>query len=119
MNMPWILVSIVVAVVILAILAFFVFKRKGWDTEVNYRSYFGIGIVWLPFGIVFYLLFESVIGLVFSIMGLVFLVIGLKNRDKWGKPQKLSPTYQKAIRIALLLGVIFLVLGIIVFEIMR
>jgi len=119
MNMPWILVSIAVAVVILAILAFFVFKGKGWDTEVNYRSYFNMGIVWLPFGIVFYLLFESVIGLVFFIMGLVFLTIGLKNRDKWGKPQKLSPSYQKAIRIALLLGVIFLILGIIVFEIMK
>ena len=119
MNIPWILVSIVVAVVTLAILAIFVFKRKGWNREVDYRSYFNMGIIWLPFGIVFYLIFESVIGLVFFIMGLVYLAIGLKNKDKWGKPQKISPTYQKAIRIALLLGVIFLVLGIIVFEIMR
>jgi hypothetical protein len=119
MNMPWILVSIVVAVAILAILAIYTFKRKGWNSQIDYRRYFNMGIIWLPFGIIFYLIYESVIGLVFFIMGLVFLGIGLKNKDKWGKPQKISPTCQKAIRMALLLGVIFLILGIIVFEIMR
>jgi hypothetical protein len=119
MSIPWILVSIVVAVVILAILAIFVFKRKGWNSEVDYRRYFNMGIIWLPFGIVFYLIFESLIGLVFFIIGLVYLAIGLKNKDKWGKPQKISPIYQKALMIAVLLGVIFLVLGIIVIEIMN
>ena len=67
MSIPWILVSIVVAVVILAILAIFVFKRKGWNSEVDYRRYFNMGIIWLPFGIVFYRIFESLIGLVFSL----------------------------------------------------
>ena len=119
MSIPWILVSIVVAVVILAILAIFVFKRKGWNSEVDYRRYFNMGIIWLPFGIVFYLIFESLIGLVFFIICLVYLAIGLKNKDKWGKPQKISPIYQKALMIAVLLGVVFLVLGIIVFEIMN
>lgn len=119
MNIPWILFSIVVAVVILAVLAIFVLKRKGWNREVDYRSYFNMGIIWLPFGIVFYLIFESLIGLFFFIMGLVYLGIGLKNKDKWGKPQKISPTYQKAIMIAVLFLVLGVILGIIVFEIMR
>ena len=119
MNIPWILVSIAVTVVILAILAIFVFKRKGWNREVEYRSYFGIGIVWVPFGIVFYLIFGYVMGFVFIVMGLLFLAIGLKNKDKWGKPQKISPTYQKALMIAVLGLIGLLVLGIIVFQIMR
>ncbi|WP_455278086.1 hypothetical protein [[Eubacterium] cellulosolvens] len=119
MNMPWILVSIVIAVVILAILAIFIFKRKGLNSEIDYRRYFNMGIVWLPFGIIFYLIFENSIGLLFIIMGLVFLAIGLKNKDKWGKPQKISPTYQKAIMIIVFFLVVGVILGIIAFEIMR
>ena len=118
MNIPWILVSIAVAVVILAILVVLIYKRKGWKREVDYRSYFNMGIIWIPVGIIFYLVFKSVVGFWFLFMGLVYLAIGLKNRDKWGKPQKVSPKYQKIMMIAILIGVIFLILGIIAFEIM-
>jgi hypothetical protein len=117
MNIPWILVSIAVAVAVLAMLFILVLKRKGWKREVDYRSYFTMGIIWLPFGIIFYLLFESMIGLWFLIMGLVYISIGLKNKEKWGKPQKVSPTYQKILIIAVILGVLLLVLGIIAYEI--
>ena len=119
MNIPWILVSIVVGIAALAILAVLVLRRKGWNREVDYRTYFGMGIVWVPFGIIFYLIFESVMGFVFLVMGLVFLAISLKNKDKWGKPQKMSPTYQKALMIAVLGLIGLLVLGIIVSQIMR
>ncbi len=117
MSMPWILVSIVVVVVILAILFILVLKRKGWKREVDYRSYFTMGIIWLPFSIIFYLLFESLIGLWFLFMGLVYISIGLKNKDKWSKPQKISPTYQKILMIAVILGVLLLALGILAYEI--
>lgn len=117
MSVPWILVSIAVAVVILAILVVLIYKRKGWEREVDYRSYFNMGIIWFPLGIVFYLIFKSVIGLWFLFMGLVYLAIGLKNKEKWGKPEKVSPKYQKILMIAILIGVVFLILGIIVFEI--
>jgi hypothetical protein len=116
MDIPWILVSVAVALGIFAILAVLVLKRKGWNKEVDYRSYFNMGIVWLPLGIIFYAIFKNPVGPLFFIIGLVYLAIGLKNKDKWGKPQKISPVYQKTLMIAVLLGVIFLVLGIIVFE---
>jgi len=74
MTVPWILVSIAVAAVILAVLAVLVLKRKGWEREVDYRSYFNMGIVWLPLGVVFYLIFGNVIGFWFLIMGLVYLL---------------------------------------------
>ena len=118
LNIPWILVSIAVGVVLLAILGIVVLKRKGWKKETDYRTYFTIGIIWFPFGIVFYLILESMIGLVFLVMGVVYLAIGLKNRDKWGKPQKVSPKYQKIMMTAVAIGVILLILGIIVAEIM-
>jgi len=118
MDVPWILVSIAVGVVVLAILAILMFKRKGWKREVDYRSYYSMGIIWLPVGIVFYIIFENIIGLWFLIMGIVYLYIGLKNRDKWGKLQKVSPKYQKGMVIAVLIGVVALIIGILVFEMM-
>ena len=118
MNIPWILVSIAGVVAILAVLFILVLKRKGQKREVDYRSYFNMGIIWLPVGIIFYLIFKSMVGLWFLIMGLVYLSIGLKNKDKWGKPQKVSPKYQKTMVIAVAIGLIVLVLGIIAFLLM-
>ena len=116
MDIPWVLVSIAIGIVVLLILGIFVLKRKDWKREVDYRTYFNMGIIWLPLGIVFYLLFGSMIGLWFILMGLVYLSIGLKNKDKWGKPQQVSPTYQKIMMTAVAVGVILLILGIIVYE---
>ena len=115
---PWILVSVAVAAIGLAILGILMFKRKGWKREVDYRNYFNMGIVWLPLGIVFYIIFENIFfGLWFLFVGMVYLTIGLKNKDKWGKPEKVSPKYQKIMTIAIAIGVLALVLGIIVYEI--
>jgi hypothetical protein len=116
MDIPWILVSIAFTVVILAILVVLIYKRKGWKRKVDYRSYFNMGIIWFPLGIVFYLIFKSVVGFWFLFMGLVYLAIGLKNKEKWGKPEEVSPKYQKIMWIAILIGMIILILGIIVFE---
>jgi hypothetical protein len=118
MNIQWILVSIAVGIAALAILAVLFLRRKGWNREVDYRVYFNMGIIWLPLGIIFYTIFKNLIGAFFFIIGVVYLAIGLKNKDKWGKPQKISPIYQKVLMIAVLLGVIFLVMGIIIFEVM-
>jgi len=52
----------------------------------------------------------------FFLLGLAYLAIGLKNRDKWGKPQKVSPKSQKMLMVSVLIGVIVLILGILVFE---
>ncbi len=116
MDVPWILISIAIGIVVLLILGIFVLTKKDWKREVDYRMYFNMGIIWLPLGIVFYLLFGSMIGLWFIFMGIVYLSIGMKNKDKWGKPQHVSPTYQKILMTAVAVGVILLILGIIVYE---
>ncbi len=118
MDVPWILVSIAIIAVILAVLGIFVLKRKAWEREVDYRNYFNMGIIWLPFGIIFYLIFRNVIGLWFLIIGLAYLSIGLKNKDRWGKPQKISPKYQRIMMIAIALGLIILALGALLFWLM-
>jgi uncharacterized membrane protein YidH (DUF202 family) len=116
MYVPWILVSIAIAAVALAIIGVLWLKRKGWKREVDYRSYYNMGIIWLPLGIIFYLVLDNVIGLFFLIMGLVYLSIGLKNKGKWGKKVKLSPKNQRTMMTAMAAVVILLALGIIVFE---
>ena len=118
MNIPWVLVSIAIGVVLIAVLGILVLKRRGWQRKVDYRNYFNIGLIWLPFGIAIYLIFKNIVGLWLLIMGIAYLSIGLKNKDKWGKPQEVSPKYQKILMIAVLIGVLFLIFGIIVYEMM-
>ena len=84
------LISIVIAVVLIVFLAIFIWKMKkdGWKRTIDYKTYFIMGVIWLPFGMTMALIFENPVGMVFAAMGAVFLAIGLKNKDKWGKPQK-------------------------------
>ncbi len=118
MDIPWILISVGVLVVVLAIVGIFVFKKRGWKREVDYKSYYSMGIVWLPIGIVFWIVLDSIIGAWFFVMGLIYMAIGLKNKDKWGKPQRVNPNFQKMLVIAVAFGVVALVAGILVFEMM-
>lgn len=116
MNIPWVLISIAIGVVLIAVLGILVLRRRGWERKVDYRNHFNIGLIWLPFGIVIYLIFKNIVGLWLLIMGIAYLAIGLKNKDKWGKPQEVSPKHQKILMIAVLIGVLFLIFGIIVYE---
>jgi membrane-bound ClpP family serine protease len=56
-------------------------KREGELEEINYFSFFVMGISWFPLGIVFIVL-DLPIGSIFFILGVVYLIIGLVNRDK-------------------------------------
>ena len=83
------LVILAVAVVtgILAVLMVRKKKKEGKQI-VNYRTFFLLGITWVPFGIVlivvsFILQIPFYIGFPLFALGLVYLVIGLKNRDTW------------------------------------
>jgi hypothetical protein len=62
-------------------------KENGYK-EIDYRTFFIIGIVLLPVGIIFMIIFSrSAIsflpGLPMFILGLVYFIIGMVNRDKW------------------------------------
>lgn len=118
MDIPWILVSIVVVAVLLAVIAFLALKKGGWKRKVDYRNYFNMGIIWLLSGAVFYLFFDSIIAFWFLAMGVAYTAIGLKNRKKWGRHQAVPSKYRKIVMIAMLIGVIALALGIIAFELM-
>ena len=74
----WILISVAVLVILLAVLAALFFVKKGKKHEPDYYTFFTIGIIWTAFGVIFWSNMKF-----FFIMGLVFIAIGLANKDKW------------------------------------
>ena len=75
--------------------------------EPDYRAFYIMGIIWLPFGIIFKTMNF------FFIMSLVFIALGLVNKDKWRKkPKKLD---KKQATIGIILGLITFVIGVAVY----
>ncbi len=84
-----IILAIAVVTGIIAVLMVRKRKKEG-KPQAEYRTFFILGVTWLPFSIVLMvvsLIFQIpfYIGFPFFIIGLVYLIIGLKNRDKWKK----------------------------------
>ncbi len=91
----WILISIgLVAIgLFLGLFVFFAFRKKMKEEkykEPNYRSYFLMGVIWFPLGLVSMIVYRFfdisfVPGIPLFAMGLIFLYMGWTNRDKWKK----------------------------------
>ncbi len=71
-----VLVLIAAVLVVIGLLAFFVFKKSGCG--VDYYSMFVIGLVWVPVGLVL-----KIPGL--WILGAILLIVGLVNKKAWRK----------------------------------
>ena len=84
-----IILAIAVLTGILAVLMIRKQKKAG-KLQINYRTFFILGVIWVPFSIVlmvvsFIFQISFYIGFPFFIIGLVYLILGLNNRDKWQK----------------------------------
>ena len=77
---PWILITVGVLVIILAVVAVYAAKT-GKKREPDYYTFFIMGITWIPLGM-------ATKNYAFFIMGLAFMAIGLVNKDKWKKNHK-------------------------------
>lgn len=105
---PFILGTIVIIFLLILVgaVVFFYAQKNGKKHETDYRTFFIIGISWLPLGIALDMP-------VFTIMGIVFMILGLKNKDKWkeGKEwDRLNFGEQKRVWILIgLLGLLFVV----------
>ena len=72
----WIIIAIFVLLLVLAAVALFVTRKKKRPTD--YYTFFVMGMIWAPLGLV-------MDNIPFTVMGLVFMAIGWSNRDKWKK----------------------------------
>ncbi len=90
--MVWVLLSIIIALILLAVLAIFVKRRKIQRDEEKYYSLFAIGIMWFPLGLLMIVISgsELVIGYFFALVGFFYLLIGFFNRKKWPKDRYFS-----------------------------
>ncbi|MFH1424694.1 MAG: hypothetical protein ABIG20_03360 [archaeon] len=112
---PWILLNILIGLIVVGLLAVFMVRSKK-ARDIDYKTYYTMGLTWLPLGIVFMIVFDGMpIGMVFMIMGAVYMAIGLKNKDKWGKPVKMTKKQQKMRGWLIAVGVIILLLAFVAF----
>ena len=85
-----VLIMIAIGIIILTIsiiLTAVIWKRKkeGKYEEPDYRTFFILGICFLPMGIPLFITTQNPGLLGLSAIGIIYLVIGLKNKDKWKK----------------------------------
>ncbi|MFH1522707.1 MAG: hypothetical protein ABIE43_02705 [Patescibacteria group bacterium] len=76
-NIPYIFIAISALLILGVIIAIVAIKKKG-KHEPDYRTFFIMGIIWLPLGI-------ATDNPSFWAMGLIFIAIGLANKSKWRK----------------------------------
>ncbi len=76
----FIIMALIIGLAALAIIlvVFKMRKVQAGTSKTDYRVFFILGIVWLPFGI-------AIDNSVFLILGVVYMIIGLVTRDKWTK----------------------------------
>ena len=85
---PWISISVVIGLIVVGLAIIFAVRNKGKKVEPDYRTFFILGITWLPLGI-------ATDNNAFLFMGIVFMVLGLVNKDKWNKEKKFSELSKK------------------------
>jgi len=97
--------------IVLLLAAIFIARKSSDKYHKNYKTFFILGIVWLPIGI-------STDNPGLWILGIIFLSIGLLNRSKWQDQPKWSelPPDQRKIKLILIaILLVILILGVAAF----
>jgi RsiW-degrading membrane proteinase PrsW (M82 family) len=108
--------TIIIAITLIALLVIAMIKMKKGKMKPNYRVLFILGIAFLPIGIT-QLIRES--EPFFFILSMVYIAIGLVNKGKWEQPQQITEKQKKVLIMSVLAGVLLLILGIIIFLIVK
>ena len=116
--MSWIIISmaVILGLLVLGLVLFMIFRPKTMKMEMDYRTFFVIGVAWLAVGIIGIILYEG--QWYFLIMGAVFLALGLGNYKKWKKQKKwseLTPEEQRFKLVLMAFAVILLIAGLVLF----
>ena len=99
---------IVIAAVILLLLVATIILRKNRKTPTNYKSFFTVGIIWIPLGI-------ATQNYVFIVLGGLFILYGLLNKGKWKdypKWRELPPELKRINIITIIVLSVILLAGI-------
>ena len=107
-----VMLAILIVLVILGVLFTVIALKSKKKRPIDYYTFFVIGIIWIPFGIIF----ENY---AFLTIGLIFAIIGLVNKDKWKENRmtwdKLDKQEKKLRLIIIIILSILVLAGIVVF----
>ena len=107
-------IMIVIGTLLVVVLAVVVISAmRGKKLEPDYFSWFWMGLLWLPLGILMAITQGNPGYWIFGVMGLVFLALGLRNRDKWRLRRRFGdlPPEEKQLKLfAIAAGVLMLIL---------
>ena len=122
----WVIWAILALLIIFGIIAvIFFLKNKGKKRHTDYYSFFVMGIIWLPFGLLMRIMdSDSALGVIFIALGISYIALGLAHRKDWKKNHipfnKLSNKNQKTkIIISIILGILLFIALIIICLIRR
>jgi hypothetical protein len=104
----WIIIAVLVLIILLGLIAFVSKKKKH---SPDYKTYFILGVIWLPIGVA-----TGNPGL--WILGLVFMALGLANKSKW-REHKVTKEQRKFQLIAIIVGLLTLLVLVGVFLYLR
>ena len=112
-NTLFILILIAVIALVSGIWTLIYYRKRKYKPD--YYTFFIIGLVWLPLGIV-------TGNSTFWVLGTLFFVIGLANKSKWKKQKswnKLSKKEKRLIFLSIFIGLLFLMLGMVFFSLVK
>ena len=101
---PWLLMAVVIALILLGILSFYLYRGKKHKTD--YYALFTMGIIWTAIGI-------PLKNYALSVMGIIFLIVGLVNKKKWKENRRTwkdLDSKEKKIKL-----IVIIALGVLVF----
>lgn len=103
-NIPWIAITIGLLIIGLLVGLIVFYRNRKEGVEPDYRTFFTMGIIFLPLGI-------ASENYAFFIMSMVFIAIGLLNRSKWKDEPKWSelPPDKRRLKLVLVGGLALLV----------
>lgn len=104
MAIPWLLISVLILIIILAVVA--IFLRKSHRRPIDYYNFFIIGSIWFVIGLPTGNFSLWAIGLVFIITSLMHKKDWNKNRRRWKDLSKKERNISLIITIILALLVL-------------
>ena len=113
-TIPWLAISIGLLLLGLLVVGVMVYRYRDEPIEPDYRTFFILGVIWLPLGL-------GTDNPAFWIIGLAFMAIGLANHAKWKDAPRWRdlPDHQRRVRLVVLgviLGLVLLTGLILVYQ---
>ena len=85
---PIVIAGVLILIGMILVLLVWKKRKEGVFREPDYRAFFIMGIIFLPLGIVFLVIYTTrdlpfAVSIPFIAMGIIYMTIGIVKRDSW------------------------------------